>query len=156
MEASSKAARANLLHRHLQLKLQVGAPELAARLTRRSKSCKQIHHAAMLTPIQEASLAYLHGSNSKEENNLSSNKEKLFSSFLVSRVSSLELFPLTRRKSSIIQRGLQSPALYSREQSCKQIHYAVMLTLIQEVSPVYLHRSKFKGSPRQPPSLSSP
>jgi len=52
------------------------------------QSCKQTHPAAMLTPIQEASPASLHGSNSKEENNLSSNKEKLFSSFLVSRVSS--------------------------------------------------------------------
>ncbi|MFB5284855.1 hypothetical protein [Peribacillus sp. Hz7] len=83
MEASSKAARANLFHRHPQLKLQVGSPELAAPLTRRSQSWKLIHPAAMLPPIQEASPAYLHGSNSKEENNLSSNKEKLFSSFLV-------------------------------------------------------------------------
>jgi len=37
----------------------------------------------MLPPIQEAFPAYLHGNNSKEENNLPSKQEKLFSSFLV-------------------------------------------------------------------------
>jgi len=53
----------------------------------------------MLPPIQEASPAYLHGSNNKEENNLSSKQEKLFSSFLVSKVSSQKHSPLTRRRS---------------------------------------------------------
>jgi len=36
MGANTKAARANLLHHHPQLKLQVGAPELVAWFTRRS------------------------------------------------------------------------------------------------------------------------
>ncbi|MFJ8248022.1 acetyl-CoA C-acyltransferase [Peribacillus asahii] len=58
---------------------------------------------------QKSRSASLHGSNSKEENNLSSNKEKLFSSFLVSKVSSLKHSLLTQEAPT--QKPPESPPI---------------------------------------------